>query len=279
MSPLFTIAHLTIHEARRRRIVAAAAVCGAAFLIVFWAASYFAFRAIEANTDMAFVMRQALMASLTFLGLYATNFLCALMAVLLPVDALAGEIESGVMQTLASKPVRRADIVLGKWLAHSAIVSAYLLFLSAGVLLAARVITGYVALHVGTSLALMLLEAVLLVAASIAGGSRLSTVTNGVLVFGWYGVAFIGGYVEQVGTMGGFTAVANVGIVASLLSPADALWRRASFTLMPPAVRTLGPVAALIAPSAPSALMVWWGVGFLVVLLAWAVRSFQRRSL
>lgn len=279
MRALLTVAHLTIHDARRRRIVAAAAVCGAVFLAVFWIASYFAYRAMVQNTELAFVMRQALLASLTAIGLFAANFLCALLAVLLPVDALAGEIDSGVMQTLASKPIRRADIVAGKWLAHSAIVSAYLLFLTGGVLLASRVIAGYVALHMGAALALMLLENALLVAASIAGGTRLSTVTNGVVVLGWYGIAFIGGWIEKFGTMTGLDAVRNVGIVSSLVSPSDSLWRLASFTMVPAAVRTLGPAGIINGGSVPSALMVWWAGGFLVVLLAWAVRSFQRRSL
>ena len=279
MRAVFTVAHLTIHEARRRRIASAAALCGVAFLVVFWVASYFAFRGIVRNTGLAFVTRQMLLASLTAVGLYATNFLCALLAVLLPVDALAGEIESGVMQTLASKPVRRADIVLGKWLAHSAILSAYLLLLAGGVLLASRVIAGYVALHIGACLALMVLEKVLLVAASIAGGTRLSTIANGVIVFGWYGVAFIGGWVEQIGTVAGLDAVRNVGIVASLLSPADALWRLASFTMVPAAVRTLGPASILIGPSVPSMLMVYWGGAFAVALLAWGVRSFEQRAL
>jgi ABC-type transport system involved in multi-copper enzyme maturation permease subunit len=279
MRGLLTVAHLTIHEARRRRIVAAAVACGAVFLAVFWVASYFAYRAMLQNTELAFVMRQALLASLTAVGLFATNFLCALLAALLPVDALAGEIDSGVMQTLASKPIRRADIIGGKWLAHSAIVSAYLLFLVGGVLLASRVIAGYVALHVGAAFALMLLENALLVSASIAGGTRLSTVTNGVVVLGWYGIAFFGGWIEKFGTMAGLGAVQNVGIVASLVSPSDSLWRLASFTMLPAAVRTLGPAAIINGGSVPSALMVWWAAGFMIVLLVWAVRSFQRRAL
>ena len=62
---------------------------------------------------------------LTLVGLYAANFLSVLIAVLLPVDTLSGEIASGVMQTVASKPIRRAEIVLGKWLGHAVIVMGY----------------------------------------------------------------------------------------------------------------------------------------------------------
>jgi hypothetical protein len=45
----------------------------------------------------------------------------------------------------------------------------------------------------------MALEAVVLVSVSIAAGAHLATVTTGVLSFGLYGLAFIGGWVEQIG--------------------------------------------------------------------------------
>ena len=61
-------------------------------------------------------------------------------AVLLPVDTLSGEIASGVVQTLASKPVRRSTIVLGKWIAFSLVVVGYLAVVAGGVLLIARVL-------------------------------------------------------------------------------------------------------------------------------------------
>ena len=67
----------------------------------------------------------ALAVVLTLAGLYATHFLTLMTAVLLPVDTLSGEIASGVAQTVASKPVRRSSIVLGKWLAFSLVAVAY----------------------------------------------------------------------------------------------------------------------------------------------------------
>jgi len=63
--------------------------------------------------------------SVTLAGLYAVNFLVIALAVMLPVDTLSGEIASGVMQTLASKPVRRAEIVIGKWLVYWVLLAAY----------------------------------------------------------------------------------------------------------------------------------------------------------
>ena len=279
MRSVWTISHLTLYEARRRRIVVAALVCGAAFLAVFWTAMFFVRREmIAADPPKPFVETQAMMAFFTLAGLYATNFLSVLFAVLLPVDALSGEIDSGVMQTLASKPVRRADIVIGKWFGHGMLVVAYVLFLAFGVLLATRLVAGYIAINVTTAVLLIVLEALLLMTASIAGGTRLSTVTNGVVALGWYGIAFIGGWVEQVGAISGVHAAKMVGIIASLLSPADVLWRLASFHMQPPAVRGLGPLLFAVA-SLPSTLMVWWAAGFGILLLIWAIRSFNGRAL
>ena len=186
MSSLVTIAHLTIADARRRRIVTAATLCAAAFLTVFATALFFAHAEMVRNTAMPFVARQATLTLLTLAGLYAANFLSILLAVLLPVDSLSGEIDSGVMQTVAAKPIRRSDIVLGKWLGYAVLVGAYQSALMVGVLTSMRAIAGFMPLDVDVAIPLMLLEGMLLMTVSIAGGTRWNTVTNGVAALGFY---------------------------------------------------------------------------------------------
>ena len=277
MHSILAMAHLTLYESRRRRIVAAAAVCAAAFLVVYAAGLFFIHRE-QLREGRPLFQQQATMSVLTILGLYAANFLSVLFAVLLPVDTLSGEIDSGVIQTVASKPIRRADVVLGKWLGHAGIVMGYVLVLTLGVMLVVRVIAGPLAVRPFAALPLMLLEVVLLMTVSIAGGTRLSTVTNGVTALGFYGIAFIGGWIEQIGGFAGSQAAKTVGIVASLISPPDALWRLASYDVQPESLRNFG--AALFATSSvPTTLMVWWAAGFTVATLIFAVRSFSTRQL
>src|SRR5262245_48367023 len=160
MHGVVAIAHLTLAEARRRRIVSAALLCAVAVLAVFTTAVFFASRP-RAN-PATFIERQIMFTVLTMAGLYAVNFLSVLFAVLLPVDSLSGEIDSGVMQTLAVKPVRRSAIVIGKWLGNTLIVGAYLIVLVTGVLVSVRVIAGFVTVNLTRALPLMLLEVVLL---------------------------------------------------------------------------------------------------------------------
>src|SRR6476619_397497 len=107
MRDILTIAHLTLFEARRKRILLAALLCGAGFLAVYFAGVFFV-HSDQWRKQLPFGQQQATLVLLTVAGLYAANFLSVLFAVLLPVDAISGEIDSGVMQTLASKPLRRA---------------------------------------------------------------------------------------------------------------------------------------------------------------------------
>ena len=101
-------------------------------------------------------------------------------------DTLSGEISSGVAQTLASKPIRRGEIVLGKWLAYWMMAAAYLCLTAGGVLVTAWAVSGFVSGKPGfvlpgaaRGLPLMMLEATVMLTISIAGGTRFSTVTNG----------------------------------------------------------------------------------------------------
>jgi len=278
MKALLTIVHLTLHEAGRRRILPATLIGAAAFLILYGIGFHFVAKH-AANEAGGIVLRQRLMFNfLTLAGLYATHFLTLMTAVLLPVDTLSGDIATGVVQTLASKPVHRSSIVLGKWLAFSMVAVAYFAVVSGGVLLIARGIGHFTPPGLAQGLPLMALDAVVLVSVSIAGGAQLATVTSGILVFGLYGLAFIGGWVEQVGTMTGNVAAQNVGTVASLIMPTEAIWQRAAYFMQPSVMRDLQ-LSPFSSGALPSTAMVWWAVLYAVLALLSGIQAFRRRAL
>src|SRR6478672_10207664 len=146
MRSVLTIAHLTLVEARRRRIVVAGGVCA------------FAYREMAADQTLSFIERQGTLTAIMLVGFMAANFLSVMFAILLPIDTLSGEIDSGVIQTLASKPIDRATIVIGKWTGHLLLAIAYLLLLSTGILVVVRVVGGLAPHGVSRALALMMLE-------------------------------------------------------------------------------------------------------------------------
>jgi Cu-processing system permease protein len=278
MSALVTIAQMTLFEAARRRILIAALIGAAAFLVLYAIGFHFVAGKIEGEVGLALARQRVMLGFLTLAGLYATHFLTLMTGVLLPVDTLSGEIASGVLQTVASKPVRRSSIVLGKWLAYVLVTLAYLTIVGGGVLLVARVIGHYTPPGLAQGLPLLALEAVLYVTLSIAGGARFATVTNGVLVFGLYGLAFIGNWVEQIGAHLGNRAAQDVGTVASLIMPSEAIWQRAAWYMQPTVMRELN-LSPFSPVSLPSAGMVWWTLGYGAVVLLVALRSFRKRML
>lgn len=154
-------------------------------------------------------------------------------AVLVPADTLSGEIGSGIIQTVVSQPLRRLEVGLGKWFGSWLVLLGNLGLMAGGVLLSGRVIANYIPPNIGPGFALMCFESALLLTLSIAGGTRLSTIANGLMAFGMYGVAFIGGWMEQIGTMADNAAARYLGIAASLLVPCESLWQLASYNMQP----------------------------------------------
>jgi len=278
MTGILTIAHLTLHEARRRRIFLASTLCGLAFLVLFAIGFHFIRRDIDGHTAGSMAQRRLMLNFMVMAGLYAVNFLMVMTAVLLPVDTLSGEIASGVMQTIAAKPVRRSAIVLGKWCAYALILVCYLLFMAGGVLLIARVVGGFTPPGVEQGLPLMALEGLVVMTLSIAGGTRFSTITNGIVVLGLYGLAFVGSWVEQIGAFAGNDTARHLGIIASLIMPSEALWQLSAYHMQPALMRELH-LTPFSPASVPSVAMVFWAIGYVLVTLLVGLRQFRDRVL
>src|SRR5262245_18085874 len=240
MRDVLTVAHLTLVEARRRRIVLAGAVCALAFLTVYPVAVFFAHREMASDGSVSFIERQGTLTAIMLVGFMAANFLSVIFAILLPVDTLSGEIDSGVMQTLASKPIDRAQIVLGKWAGHLLLALAYVLSLSFGILIVIRLVGDLAPRGASLALPLLMLEVTLSLTVSVAGGARFSTVTNAIAAVGVYGVSFIGGFVEQIGGFAGIHSMGTIGVLVSLVSPADSMWRLAAHHMEPEVLRSTG---------------------------------------
>jgi ABC-type transport system involved in multi-copper enzyme maturation permease subunit len=150
--------------------------------------------------------------------------------------------------------------------------------MAGGVLLIARVIGNATPPNVAVGLGLMLLEATLLLSLSIAGGTRLSTLANGVFVFGLFGLGFIGGWIEQIATLFANETGRNIGILASLIVPSESLWQLASYNMQPPLMRDIS-LTPFSPASVPSSAMIAWAAGYVLVTLGIALWSFSKRDL
>jgi Cu-processing system permease protein len=280
---IWILARMTFLEAIRRKIVLTALILGILFLIIF----SIGFRMIstEVANDgltrpgvMARVMQNEMSSFMLNAGLYAVAFLSVAMGALLSADSLAGEISSGTIQTILTKPIRRSDVVLGKWLGFAALLALYLLLMAGGTVLIAYITSGYLPPNVLKALSLMYLEALLVMTFSLACSSTMPALATGGTVFGLYGLAFIGGWIEQIGAIFNNQTAVRVGIVTSLLFPTEAIWRRATFE-MQSALATVLEISPFTTTSVPSQIMMFYALLYLVVTLTVAIRIFQNRDI
>jgi Cu-processing system permease protein len=276
MNTIKTITWLTFHEARRRKMVLAALVMGGLFLLLYGLGVGLIDRNMK-NESISAIQLRFSHSLLLIAGLYVVHFLTVMLAIFASVDTISGEIASHTIQTLVTKPVRRWQIVLGKWLGYAAMLLLYLGLLGGGIFLVMYLLVGYTPPNPLVGLLMLMLEALVLLSLSMLGGTRLSTLTNGVLLFMLYGVAFIGAWVEQIGALLQSHAAVNIGIVTSLLMPVEALWRRASYLMQPPIMSSIPTPFSGTSP--PSQAMVIYAALYAAAALGLAMRVFSRRDL
>jgi Cu-processing system permease protein len=277
---VWVIARLTFREASRRKILLAAALFGLLFLGIYALGLNQIQKEINQDTNpMPLIVISEVSNLMLMAGLYVVNFLSIAMTVLTSVDTLSGEISSGTIQTLVSKPVRRWEIVVGKWLGFAGMLTLYLVFMAGGVMVVANSTLGYAPPNALRGLGLMWLNLILLLGVSFLGGTYLSTLANGVLVFGLYGISFIGGWIEQFGSFLENQTAVNIGILCSLILPAEALWKRAAYEMQSPIVGALGNFSPFSAQSVPSLMMVGYAMLYAFTALVFAIRQFNHRDL
>jgi Cu-processing system permease protein len=283
MNKIWIIARMTFREAMRRRIVLTGLILGTCFVIIFSVG----FRLIYLNAsvemkELGGAREHMAMAegvnTLLMAGLYAVSFLSIAMGALLGADTLAGEISSGTIQTVVTKPIRRADVVLGKWVGFAGLLGLYSVLMSGGTVLSVWIQAHYFPNNLLAGVSLIYMQALLMMTISLACSSAMPALATGGVVFGLYGLAFIGGWIEQFGSILQNETAVKVGIVTSLIIPSEALWRRASFEMQTPLASVLA-MSPFGAYSVPSVLMVVYAFVYLILTLVAAVNTFQHRDL
>jgi ABC-type transport system involved in multi-copper enzyme maturation permease subunit len=211
-------------------------------------------------------------------GLYTVDLLAVVMSILTSVDTISGEIASGTIQAIATKPVARWQVLIGKWIGFLAMLAIYVGLMFAGTLAAGYWIAGVALQNPLRGGLLIYLECLLALTATFLMGTWFSTLTNGVIVLGLHGLAFLGGWLEQMSGFAQGTGLVTIGVLSSLIMPTEAMWRRAAFLMQPPLAGALqfSPFANV---SVPSGAMVTYAGFYLIILLLLAVYHFQRRDL
>ncbi|MBV8572930.1 MAG: ABC transporter permease, partial [Acidobacteriaceae bacterium] len=250
---------------------------GIAFLVLFAIALHFQLQELD-RRHVSSLIRASAPNTLLMMGLYAINLLVVVMSILTAVDTLSGEITSGTIQAVATKPVRRWELLAGKWLGFAGMLTLYIGMMVLGINALTYAISGVAVRHLLAGMGLIWLESLLLLSVTFFFGTMFSTLTNGVLALGLHGLAFLGGWVEQAGALTQTPKAVDLGIIASVVMPSEALWRRAAFEMQSPLATAVN-FTPFSGASVPSMLMIIYAAGYMAVVLALAARRLGTRDL
>jgi len=221
---------------------------------------------------------------ISILSVWAVYLLSGTLTIILTVGMTSGEIEAGTFAMTVSKPLRRSDIIFGKWLGYALILCVYtamLFFTFLGIIFLQ---TGYWPQLALPALGMIELSTLVLLALTTLGSACFPTLVNGAIVIMLFIGAPLASFIRLITSHPGQTAQ-NITTIINLVIPTDALWHGASFYLIPSFVFQLGqgqlqdlstPFTS-IQPIAPGILI--WAVLYCIVLPIIGALRFQRRDL
>jgi len=274
---IWVMTGITFREAARKKILWTALIAGLGFLGVFAAGLHYQIADFSASTP-AFV-RYQILSGMLMVGLYTVDLLAVVMTILTSVDTIAGEISSGTIHAIATKPMARWQVLIGKWLGFAGMLAAYVAIMFGGTIGVVYAVAGLTPQHPFLGALLVFLECLIALSLCFMFGTWFYTLTNGVIVLGLHGLAFMGGWLEQMSAFTDGSRLAMVGIVASLVMPTEAVWRRAAYVMESPLAGSLPRFAIFADVSLPSPAMIGYAGVYMLLVLGIAMYHFGRRDL
>lgn len=284
MPPVITFAKLTVWEASRRRLLMALVILT---LVIIAGTGYLMSRlwtisgpggSPPSEVEVRLVASQLLVV-ITFM--FAA--VLALSSVMVASPSIYADVESGLVLSMLSRPVRRADMVFGKWLGLAVLVLVYAGGSGTLELIGIDLTTGYVPPHPVALIAYVAGMGIILLTLALFVSTRLPGMTGGIIGLAAYFIAWVGGILGGVGAALDNDSLRHAGTVISLLVPTDQLWRGAVYSMEPASVlataraagRALAGNPFLVTEPPPFAFLAWtviWVVG-LLALTVWSFRA------
>jgi len=287
MPPILVIARLTVQEASRRRLLLALVI----LTLIVVGFSAWGFNKITTVTgrngatlphDQVQLISSQLLIAVTFMY----SGVLALSAAVVAGPLISSEVESGLLLSVLARPVRRSEVVIGKWLGLAVLVAIYAG--GSGFLEMAAVdwATGYVPPHPIELTLFVCAEGLALLSLGLLLSTRLSGITGGVIALVAWLMGWIGGVVGDIGTGLQNQAVENIGTVSRLILPTDGLWRGAVYAMEPDAViaslrlaGTIGRANPFSAVDPPPLAFLAWVVVWFALMLTLSIWSFRTREI
>jgi ABC-type transport system involved in multi-copper enzyme maturation permease subunit len=227
---ILVIARLALREAFRRRLLWA--LVGLTLLMVVVTGWLFG-KAAELN-PLEGGERQLILSQLLVMIAFMFSFVLTMTAAFAASPAIGPEIENGLLLAVLARPVRRSDVLLGRWLGLALVVVGYALAAGYMELAVAQLMTGYVPVDPMVAPFYLAGESLILLTLALVFSTRIAPVASGSIAVVGFGLAWMGGIAGGIGDYLNNDALRNAGTIAHLILPSDTLWRGAMYALEPP---------------------------------------------
>lgn len=278
-----TFALATLREALSRRVLYA--LIGLTLLVV--AATAWGFAKVAEVTQTAGVGPAALAlitSQLLVMVMFMFSFVLGMTAVFIAAPSISGELESGVALAILARPVRRAEILLGKWSGNVIVLVVYAVAGSLLELAVVRLATGYTPPDPLSFVLYLSAETVVGVTFAILLSTVITPMAAGAVAVVGFGLVWIAGIAGAIGELLANDTLTHVGTATKLLLPTDGLWRGAMYSLEPlTVVAAAGRASALagnpfLSPTPPATTFLVWCVLWVAAVLAGAIWIFRSRE-
>jgi len=231
MSPrsILIVARLTLREAVRRRLLwSLVGLTGLIVVLTWWAFGRISEASpITGPVEMLGVSQVLVMLAFMF------SFILAMTAVFAASPAIGPEIENGMLLAMLARPLRRSEVLLGRWLGLASILVVYALVASYLELGAVKLATGYLPSDPLTAPFYLAGESLILLTLALVFSTRIASVAGGAVAVVGFGLAWMAGVLGGVGEAFNNDLLRLAGTVARLILPSDVLWRGAAGALTP----------------------------------------------
>ncbi|HZD59766.1 MAG TPA: ABC transporter permease [Anaerolineae bacterium] len=275
---MLTIASLTFKEALRKKILLAAVILTLLFLALYSVGIYYS----SGNDSIPPGTTEGIWSTfMLLLGIYFSSSIVSLLAIFSAVGSVSSEVENGMLHAILARPIKRRDIILGKFTGYALMLSCYSALLFIAILAISHYIGEAEISGLSSAAALFILRPLILLAVTITGSTRLSTLANGIVAFMLYTVGVVGGMIEQVGAFMNSNVLGYIGITTSLLMPVDSIYRMITERIVgltgdPMSMAFFGPFGTMSPPS--NAMLIYTFI-YLIAFVVIAVLSFSRRDI
>jgi ABC-type transport system involved in multi-copper enzyme maturation permease subunit len=282
---MIPIAMTSLKEALRKKVILLVGILTLIYLIILALITYYVYPSGSSIVDLYTIASTFI----SVLGFYFSSMLVAFLTIMLSVGSVSSEIESGILHSIITRPVKRSSYILGKYLGIALLIVSYSVLLYLGLILIYWAITPNLIASFNLGMILkglffFILEPLAILSLSIFSSTSFKTLGSGIFVIAIYILGLLGGILEQVDVLIDNDVVNSLGIFSSLISPFDVIYRELisnffSGTGFTNPFLNVFSHGDMTSGSTPSSWMLLYVFVYIIGLILLSIRKFKKRDI